>query len=221
MSVPLRGSLGGHPLGPGRGRPHPWGRGGDLGSGRGRGRGWPGRRRALRAPIGYGPPPLSTPGLPHLPQTSVHRSSSCRSRAFTVSASSLPLLQPGMATPTQAPTKGERRLGKGCRGRGGSEVSELRREDLRRCQCWQGRGEGKGMSVPPMGGGPCSAPLGAPWAPWAPSPSGVPSVPDPWWESGSRERKDARAGSYGNRVADPALHSMVVDCEEMGFEGGG
>lgn len=133
-------------------------------------------------PLATAPPPLSTPGLPHLPQTPVHRSSSCRSRAFTVSASSLPLLQPGMATPTQAPTKGERRLGKGCRGGGGSEVSELRREDLRRCQCWQGRGEGKGMSVPPMGGGPCSAPL----APPGPLGHPLPVVPLPCQTPGGR-----------------------------------
>lgn len=76
------------------------------------------------------------------------------------------------------------------------------------------------MSLPPMGEAPAVHLLAPLWASWAPSPSGVAPVRDPRWESGSRERKDAPTGSYGNRVADPAQHSMVVDGEEMGFEGG-
>lgn len=39
---------------------------------------------------------------------------------------------------------------------------------------------------------------------WTPSPGGVVPVPDRRLESGSPERKDARTGSYGNRVAGPA-----------------
>ncbi|XP_060144857.1 uncharacterized protein [Globicephala melas] len=57
---------------------------------------------------------------------------------------------------------------------------------------------------------PCS---GLAWRPrprspqrasWTPSPGGVVPVRDPWLESGSPRRKDARTGSYSNRVAGPA-----------------
>uniref|UniRef100_A0A673V0T2 FXYD domain-containing ion transport regulator n=2 Tax=Suricata suricatta TaxID=37032 RepID=A0A673V0T2_SURSU len=58
------------------------------------------------------PEPPPAPGLPSSPalppQTPLCRpdiNKTCCSRAFTTSASSLSLLRPGMATPTQAPTK--------------------------------------------------------------------------------------------------------------------
>lgn len=74
-----------------------------------------------------------------------------------------------------------------------------------RFQGWKRRGVGKGMSVPPMSGGSCSAPLG--------TSLGLMDTPSRWChscerpallESGSRGRKDARTGSYGNRVTGQA-----------------
>lgn len=170
---------------------------------------------------GLSGPPLATapptPGLPHLPQTSVHRSSSCRSRAFTASASSLPCSSPAWRPQPRPPPRVSVAWGKGAGGLRGLRASERGSEELSVLER-EGRGEGDVRSS--HGRGPCRAPLGAPWASWAPSPSGVAPVRDPRWESCSRERKDAPTGSYGNRVADPAQHSMVVDGEEMGFEGG-
>lgn len=123
-------------------RAPPWPRQGappPLGKGRGR-REWAGAGAGV-AGTGAGSPgphwlrPPPHEGSPHLPPTSVRPASSCCSRAFTVSASSRPLLRPGMATPTQAPTKGERRLGRGRAGWwGGSWILTLRGEDLGRFQ---------------------------------------------------------------------------------------
>nr|XP_031312784.1 FXYD domain-containing ion transport regulator 7 isoform X4 [Camelus dromedarius] len=80
-----------------------------LGKGRGR-RQWAGAGAGVTG-TGAGslglhwlrPPPHQ--GSHHLPPTSVCPASSCCSRAFTASASNCPLLQPGMATPTEVPTK--------------------------------------------------------------------------------------------------------------------
>ena len=160
LSVPLRESPGA-PWAPAGGAP-------TLGEGAGTSAVGGGGGGGGRDGGGLSGPPLATAppprGLPHLPPTSVRPASSCRSRAFTTSASSRPLLRSGMATPTQAPTKGERRPGRGRAGEGGggSGISELRREDLGRFRYRKGRGMGKGVSVPSQGGGPCSAPLGAP-----------------------------------------------------------
>lgn len=74
------------------------------------------------------------------------------------------------------------------------------------------------MSVPPMGGGPCSALLGAPLgflytiSRWCRSCVG-PAVGEL-----SPKRKDARTGSYGNRVAGPVQHSDGSGREDMDFE---
>nr|XP_031312799.1 FXYD domain-containing ion transport regulator 7 isoform X12 [Camelus dromedarius] len=82
-----------------------------LGKGRGR-RQWAGAGAGVTG-TGAGslglhwlrPPPHQ--GSHHLPPTSVCPASSCCSRAFTASASNCPLLQPGMATPTEVPTKAQ------------------------------------------------------------------------------------------------------------------
>ncbi|XP_073652701.1 uncharacterized protein [Tursiops truncatus] len=131
LSVPSRGKPG-RPLGPGRGRPHPWGKGGDVGSGRGRGRGWPGRGRALRAPIGYGP--LHTRAPPISP----------RQQSVPVPAAA------AAPSPPRHPADP-------CSG-----------------LAWRPR------------------PRSPQRASWTPSPGGVVPVRDPWLESGSPRRKDAR-----------------------------
>uniref|UniRef100_A0ABI7X6D4 FXYD domain-containing ion transport regulator n=12 Tax=Laurasiatheria TaxID=314145 RepID=A0ABI7X6D4_FELCA len=101
LSVPLRESPGA-PWAPAGGAP-------TLGEGAGTSAVGGGGGGGGRDGGGLSGPPLATAppprGLPHLPPTSVRPASSCRSRAFTTSASSRPLLRSGMATPTQAPTK--------------------------------------------------------------------------------------------------------------------
>lgn len=85
--------------------------GGGGGGGGQNGGGLSGPPLATVSPHTRAPPsPLDiSPSVFQLPQPCLHR--------FGIQP---PLLQPGMATPTQAPTKGERRLGKGCRGAPGS-----------------------------------------------------------------------------------------------------
>lgn len=122
----------GRPLGPGRGRPHPWGRGGDVGSGRGRGRGWPGRGRALRAPIGYGPPNTRAP-----PISPRHQSVQLPAAAAAPSRSphpAAPCSGPAWRPRPRPPQRVSAAWGEGERVGGGSWILKLKGEDLGRFQ---------------------------------------------------------------------------------------
>ena len=156
-----------------------------------------------------------TPGLPDLPQTSVRPASSCCSLAFIASVSSRPLLQRGMATPTQAPTKGERRLGRGRRGAPGSYC--LRERIWGETNTGKGGAWGRGCPFLPWTEAPAVHSLEPLWA-CTPSPGGgVPSW-DPRSASSIPRERMLRPVAMATGWLVLYSTAMVADAKRWDFE---